>query len=48
MKKVLVVLAACLLAAPSAFAGNAKANTGCGLGTMLFGDAADDSMRCPG
>ncbi len=44
MRKAFVLLAACLLAAPSAFAGNAKANTGCGLGTMLFGDAADDSI----
>ncbi len=44
MRKMLVLFAACMLIAPSALAGNAKANTGCGLGTMLFGDAADDSI----
>ncbi len=44
MKKLAVVLAVALFAAPAAWAGNAKDNTGCGLGTMLFGDQADDSI----
>ncbi|HSH69462.1 MAG: DUF3015 family protein [Deferrisomatales bacterium] len=44
MKKVLVVLLACALLAPAAFAGNGKDNTGCGLGTMLFKDSLDDSI----
>ncbi len=44
MKKILILCAAALLVAPGALAGNGKDNTGCGLGTMLFGDQADDSI----
>ncbi len=44
MKKVALLCASVLLVAPLAWAGNAKDNTGCGLGTMLFGDQADDSI----
>lgn len=41
MKKALIVLAVLLLAVPAALAEN---NTGCGLGTMIFGDQADGSI----
>ena len=45
MKRALIALVAVALSAPAAFAGNGKANTGCGLGTMLFGSSqADDSI----
>jgi hypothetical protein len=44
MKKLIITVVALALAAP-ALAGNGKANTGCGLGTMLFGAAkADNSI----
>jgi len=47
MKKILVVAVVCtmvVLAAGSAFAaGQAHQNAGCGLGTMLFKNQADDS-----
>ncbi len=45
MKKVLVTaLALSLLAAGSAFAGQADDNCGCGLGTILWEDKADGSV----
>jgi hypothetical protein len=46
MKKVLVaaVVVASLLVAGVAFAGQATGNTGCGLGTMLFKNNADNSV----
>ena len=44
MRILLVVMLACVLAAPAAFAGNGKDNTGCGLGTMIFKDNIDDSI----
>jgi len=46
MKKMLtavVVVAVSLVFVGSVFAGTAAQNTGCGLGTMLFGNAADNS-----
>lgn len=46
MKKVLAVLAvaAMVLCAGNALAQQARSNTGCGLGTMLFQDNADGSV----
>lgn len=44
MRRLLVALLACTLIAPAVWAGNGKDNTGCGLGTMLFKDNADDSI----
>jgi hypothetical protein len=46
MKKVLVVVmaVALLVIAGAAFAGQATSNTGCGLGTMLFKNNADNSI----
>lgn len=44
MKKVLVVAVAMLAIAGVAFAGQAQNNTGCGLGTMLFKNNADNSV----
>ena len=46
MKKVLVValVVASLMIAGAAFAGQAASNTGCGLGTMLFKNNADNSI----
>ena len=44
MKRLLAGLIAVALSAPAAFAGNGKANTGCGLGTLIFGSKADDSV----
>jgi len=46
MKKVLVVavVIASLVIAGAAFAGQATSNTGCGLGTMLFKNNADNSV----
>jgi hypothetical protein len=41
MRKLLPVLAALLLIATPVFAGQAARNTGCGLGTVLWGDKAD-------
>src|SRR4051812_27189080 len=43
MKKVLAVAALALFAVP-AFAGQAKQNTGCGLGTVLWQNKADGSV----
>jgi opacity protein-like surface antigen len=44
MKKVLLGLALTVLAASSAFAGQAKDNTGCGLGSLLWENKADNSV----
>jgi len=46
MKKVLavVLVVASLMIAGAAFAGQAKNNTGCGLGSMLFQNNADNSV----
>jgi opacity protein-like surface antigen len=46
MKKVLIVVVAVasLVIASAAFAGQATSNTGCGLGTMLFRNNADNSI----
>jgi hypothetical protein len=45
MKKILSILAVLTLCAPAALAaGRAKSNVGCGLGAMLWGDKADDSL----
>lgn len=44
MKRILLAIALTLLYATAAFAGSAKANTGCGLGTVLWGDKADGSV----
>ena len=46
MKKVFVVVVAVasILIAGVAFAGQAASNTGCGLGTMLFKNSADNSV----
>ena len=43
MKKALVVAMVSLLVAGTAFAGTAQHNVGCGIGTSLFKDSADDS-----
>lgn len=45
MKRVLCVFVSLLFFAPAAYAqsGMAKRNLGCGLGTVLFKDSADDS-----
>ena len=43
MKKILAVAALALFAVP-AFAGQAKQNTGCGLGTVLWQNKADGSV----
>ncbi|BCR03438.1 hypothetical protein DESUT3_05070 [Desulfuromonas versatilis] len=45
MKKILFLTSAlALVVAGSAFAGQAAKNTGCGLGTVLWGDKADGSI----
>ena len=45
MKKILMVIALTVVTAGTAFAqGDAKRNTGCGLGTMLFQGKADNSI----
>jgi hypothetical protein len=44
MKHILLAVALILLYASAAMAGTAKANTGCGLGTVLWGDKADNSV----
>ena len=44
MKKVLAGFALTLLASNVAFAAQAHTNTGCGLGTMLFQNKADNSI----
>lgn len=44
MKRILLAVALCLAYATAAFAGNAKENTGCGLGTVMWGDKADGSV----
>lgn len=46
MKKFLSVIVVLLFFAPVAYAGSglAKKNVGCGLGTVLFKDSADDSI----
>jgi len=43
MKKLLIFSLLCLLAAP-AVAGQAASNTGCGLGTVLWGSESDGSV----
>ncbi len=43
-KTAFTLLAIVLIAAPSAFAGQAARNTGCGLGTVIWEDKADDSV----
>ena len=43
MKRIIVILMVSLFIVSTAFAaGQARRNTGCGLGTMLFKDSADD------
>lgn len=44
MKKVLLGLALSLAVTGSAFAGQAASNTGCGLGSMLWENKADNSI----
>lgn len=44
MKKVLLGLALSLAVTGSAFAGQAASNTGCGLGTVLWENKADNSI----
>jgi hypothetical protein len=44
MKKVLLGLALSLVVTGSAFAGQAKDNTGCGLGSLLWENKADNSV----
>ena len=44
MKKVLLGLALSLVITGSAFAGQAQNNVGCGLGTMLWENKADNSL----
>lgn len=44
MKKVLLAVALTLVCAGSSFAASAKANTGCGLGSMLWENKADNSV----
>lgn len=44
MKKIAFAVAALLIAATPAMAGSARSNTGCGLGTLLWGNKADNSM----
>lgn len=44
MKKVLLALALSVTVTGSAFAGQAASNTGCGLGTVLWENKADNSI----
>ena len=44
MKKVLLLLALTIALTGSAFAGQAAQNTGCGLGTLLWQNKADNSI----
>jgi hypothetical protein len=44
MKRILFAVALTLVCASAACAGNAKANTGCGLGTVLWKNKADGSI----
>ena len=44
MKKILLAVTLTVLAASPAFAASGKANTGCGLGTVLWDGKADDSV----
>jgi Protein of unknown function (DUF3015) len=44
MKRILLAVALTVLYATAAIAASAKANTGCGLGTVLWGDKADGSV----
>jgi hypothetical protein len=44
MKRILLAVALISLYATAAVAGTAKANTGCGLGTVLWGNKADGSV----
>ncbi|GAB7027198.1 DUF3015 family protein [Geotalea toluenoxydans] len=44
MKKVLLLLALTIALTGSAFAGQATQNTGCGLGTLLWQNKADNSI----
>ena len=43
MKRILLAVVVTLLAASPALAASARSNTGCGLGTMLWGSKADNS-----
>ena len=44
MKRILLAVALTLVCASAACAGSAKANTGCGLGTVLWKNRADGSI----
>ncbi len=44
MKRILLAMTLSLLAASPAFAASGKANTGCGLGTVLWDGKADNSI----
>lgn len=44
MKKILMAVALTLVMTSAAFAANARNNVGCGLGTVLFGTSADNSI----
>lgn len=44
MKRILLAVTLTLVYATAAIAGNARSNTGCGLGTVLWGNKADGSV----
>jgi len=44
MKRILFAVVLTLVCASAAWAGNARANTGCGLGTVLWNNRADGSI----